>query len=318
MFKPVKFSVCHVLAALGIVLALSTGACLQAQSAAPSAPSSGVPSPADSLVVGPGDTLHVVVFDSPELEQRVSVTDAGNANFDLIGDVHVAGQNVNQLARTLEGLLVQGHYLLHPNVTVMIEQSATMQVSVLGEVHNPGAYQIGTSRNILDIISLAGGLTEAADRNIVIKRRQGDIAKVFIPNNADQAISDSVLVYPGDTVVIPKAGIIYVLGDVNRPGGYFMQRDSKLSALQAVSMAGGLLPNAAAPKSLIIRKTTDNAKGFVDIPLELRGIQKGKKPDPQLQADDVIYVPFSYTRNALIQSSAIFASAASAVIYTAY
>jgi polysaccharide export outer membrane protein len=268
--------------------------------------------------VGPGDTLHVVVFDSPDLEQRVSVTDAGNANFDLIGDVHVAGLNVNQLARTLEGLLVRGHFLLHPNVTVMIEQSATMQVSVLGEVHNPGAYEIGTTRNILEVISLAGGLTEEADRHIVIKRRQGDSTSVFVPNNAGDAIAASVMVYPGDTVVVPKAGVIYVLGDVGRPGAYYMQRDSKLSVLQAVSMAGGLLPNAAAPHSRIVRKTTDNAQGYVDIPLQLKAIQNGKKPDMPLQADDVIYVPFSYARNTFIQSPAILASAASAIIYTAY
>jgi polysaccharide export outer membrane protein len=272
----------------------------------------------DSLVVGPGDTLHVLVFDSPELEQRVSVADSGNANFTLVGDVHVVGLSANQVARTLEGLLVRGHFLTHPNVNVMIEQSATMQVSVLGEVHNPGNYEIGTSRNILEIISLAGGLTDSADRNITIKRKQGnnEATTVYLPNSATDAIAGSALVYPGDTVIVPKAGIVYVLGDVGKPGGFYMSRDSKLSVLQAIGMAGGCQPTAAAPHSRIVRKSATATDGFLNIPLPLKAIQDGKKPDVQLQADDVIYVPFSYARNAVIQSAAIFASATSAAIYT--
>jgi polysaccharide export outer membrane protein len=308
-----------------VIGAMAVCSPLLAQSASQSVPTkplaaSTTASTVDSLVVGPGDTLHIVVFDSPDLEQRVSVTDGGNANFSLVGDVHVAGMSGNQVARTLEDLYIRGHFLTHPNVNVMIEQSATMQVSVLGEVHNPGSYEISTSRNILEVISLAGGLTDVADRNITIKRKQGttDVTTVFVSNDANDAIAKSAMVYPGDTVIVPKAGLVYVLGDVGKPGGYYMQRDSKLSVLQAVGMAGGLLPTAAAPHSLIVRKSPEAPNGYVNIPEDIRAMQKGKKPDVQLQADDVIYVPFSYARNTIIQSPAILASATSAIIYTAY
>ena len=122
--------------------------------------------------------------------------------------------------------------------------------------------------------------------------------------------------YPGDTVIVPKAGIIYVLGDVNRPGGYYMQRDSKLSVLQALGLAGGLQMTAAAPSSRLVRRDATAPNGYVDIKLQLRAIQNGKQKDMALQADDVIYVPFSYARNFLIQGNAILASATSAIIYT--
>lgn len=268
----------------------------------------------ESIVVGPGDALHILVYDVPELEQRVTVTDSGNASFSLIGDVHVAGLSPTQAARTLEGLLKTGNFLVHPSVNVAIEQSATMQVSVLGEVKNPGTFDIGTPRNILDILSLAGGLSDAADRNITIKRRVGqDKTTVFLPNDASDAISRSTLVYPGDTVIVPKAGLVYVLGDVGKPGGYYMTRDSQLTVLQAVGMAGGVLPNAAAPHSLILRRNPSG--GYSNVQLDLRAVQKGKAPDMQLQADDKIYVPFSYARSMLMQSNAILASAASALIY---
>lgn len=269
------------------------------------------------IVIGPGDVLHVVVYAVPDLEQRLTVGDNGTADFTLIGPVQVGGLTQTEASQKLERLLVSGHFVLRPNVTVTVEQSASMQVSVLGEVRNPGTYDIATARNILDVISLAGGLTDAADRNITIKRRQGDADKtlVFVPNNADDAIAKSVLVYPGDTVIVPKAGLVYVLGDVGRPGGYYMQRDSHLSVLQAVGMAGGVLPNASAPHARIVRKDPSAQNGYVDIPLPLRAIQNGKKPDVQLQADDVIYVPFSYPRAWIIGSSQIMASAASALIY---
>jgi polysaccharide export outer membrane protein len=266
------------------------------------------------IVVGPGDSIHIIVYDVPELEQRVTVNDHGNVNLALVGDVHVADMTATEVGRKLEELLTSGRFLVHPSVNVTIEQSAAMQVSVLGEVKNPGNYEIETSRNVLDILSLAGGLTDAASRNITIKRRvpAGATSAVFVPNNADDAIEQSTMVYPGDIVIVPKAGLVYVLGDVGRPGGYYMQRDSQLSVLQAVTMAGGVLPNAAAPHARIVRKTST---GYTDIPLPLRDIQNGKKPDVQLEADDVIYVPFSYGRNMFIQSSSIMASAASALIY---
>ena len=281
-------------------------------SAAPASPST-----KDTVLVGPGDSLHVLVYDEQSLEQRVTVSDQGNATFFLVGSIHVAGQSANQIARNLEGLL-GGHYLVHPNVNITIEQSATMQVAVMGEVHSPGTFEIASARTILEVISMAGGLTDAADRNITIQHGTGkaDAVNVFVPNNAQDAIAQSSMVYPGDTVIVPKAGIIYVLGDVNRPGGYYMQRDSKLSVLQALGLAGGLQMTAAAPSSRLVRRDATAPNGYVDIKLQLRAIQNGKQKDMALQADDVIYVPFSYARNFLIQGNAILASATSAIIYT--
>jgi len=298
---------------------LCTQGIAQSPAAAPStAPAADQPTtPKESIMVGPGDSLHVLVYDEQGLEQRVTVSDQGNAVFFLVGTLHVAGMTPSEVSRALEGLL-GGHYLVHPNVNVTIEQSATMQVSVLGEVRAPGNFDIGTARNILDIISLAGGLTDAADRRITIQHGTGktNMTTVFMPNNASEAIEGSALVYPGDTVIVPKAGIVYVLGDVNRPGGYYMQRDSQLSALQAIGMAGGLAMNAGAPSSRLVRKDKSAPNGYVNLPLQLRAIQNGKKEDVALQPDDVIYVPFSYARNFVMQSNAIIAAATSAIIYT--
>ena len=126
--------------------------------------------------------------------------------------------------------------------------------------------------------------------------------------------SANVPVYPGDTVLVPKADVVYVLGDVNRPGGIaIVTNDSKLSALQALSLAGGTPPNAVPSHSRLIRKQADGS--HVELPLQLSAMQKGKEPDIPLQGDDIIYVPFSYARNMAVGAGSLVGATSSAAIY---
>jgi len=122
------------------------------------------------------------------------------------------------------------------------------------------------------------------------------------------------MVYPGDTVVVPRVAVVYVLGDVSKPGGYPMiTNNSKMTVLQAIALAGYANHTAAVGKSKLIRETT---AGVQQIDLEVSLMQKGKKPDVALLPDDVIYVPFSFLRNVGINGQGILASATSAVIYS--
>jgi len=121
------------------------------------------------------------------------------------------------------------------------------------------------------------------------------------------------MVYPGDTVIVPKAAVVYVLGDVSKPGGYpISTNNSTMTVLQAIALAGYANHTAAVGKSKLVRET---AAGVVEIDLQVNAMQKGKKPDVALLADDVVYVPFSFMRNIGINGQGILASAASAAIY---
>jgi polysaccharide export outer membrane protein len=205
----------------------------------------------------------------------------------------------------------------HPDVSVTVEQYATQTVSVLGQVKTPGAYPIATGRSVLSVVALAGGLTDVADRHLTIQR--GDSSKKTVSytlsNDSSTAIADSVQVLPGDTVVVPKAGIAYVLGDVGRPGGFVMQNNhSQLTALEAVALAGGTAKSAVPSHAKLIRKEPEGR--YKEIALNFSAMQKGKAPDVTLQPDDVLYIPFSYLRNIAGNSSQIAASATSAAIYT--
>jgi polysaccharide export outer membrane protein len=233
----------------------------------------------------------------------------------LGGPVYVAGLTPPEAALVIARVLVDGHYLLTPHVSVLIEQTATQNVTIIGQVHSPGSYPIGTSRPILDVLALAGGLTEIADRKVTIERHASKERATFVvSNSAAAALDASVLVFPGDTVIVSKADVVYILGDVNRPGGFAMvTNDSRLSAVQVLSLAGGTPPNAVPSHARLIRKQPDGSR--IEIPLHLSAMAKGKQPDIQLQPDDIVYVPFSYARNMAVGAGSLVGSTASAAIY---
>ncbi len=147
----------------------------------------------------------------------------------------------NKPLQLIAGELQKRNFLLQPQVNVLIEEYATQGVSVTGEVQHPGVYSVLGTRTLLDVISMAGGLTNTADTNITIRRRSGTEENVSVNLKNDDArtsLTNNVQVYPGDLVVVPRAGIVYVLGDVNRPGGFTMQNNGKITVLQALAAGG--------------------------------------------------------------------------------
>jgi polysaccharide export outer membrane protein len=269
----------------------------------------------ESLTIGPGDLLHLKVLEAPELEQTTRVSDAGTVPLILGGKVQVAGLTPTEAAVAVERALVEGHYVLTPHVSVTTEQTATENVTILGQVRAPGSYPIATPRPILDVLALAGGLNDLAQRKVTIQRHASkERVDYVLSNSANAALDANVPVYPGDTVLVPKADVVYVLGDVNRPGGIaIVTNDSKLSALQALTLAGGTPPNAVPSKSRLIRKQADGT--HVELPLQLSAMQKGKEPDIPLQGDDIVYVPFSYARNMAVGAGSLIGATSSAAIY---
>jgi polysaccharide export outer membrane protein len=268
----------------------------------------------ESLQIGPGDLLHVQVYANPDMEQHARVTDSGEIPLELAGTVKVSGQTPAEAARSIEKRLLSAHILLHPQALVSVEEYATQKVSVMGEVRNPGAHAINTPRSVLDVLTLAGGLTELADRKVLIEHR-GTSEKVayFVSNSPELAADTAVLVNPGDSIIVPKAGVAYALGDVAHPGGYTMtNNDGTLSALELLARAGGSNHTAVPSHAVLIRKSQ---QGYENIPLQLSKMQKGKQADMQLQPNDIIFIPFSYMKNFAVSGSGIAASVGSAAVY---
>jgi polysaccharide export outer membrane protein len=269
----------------------------------------------ESLLIGPGDQLHIQFYDTPELEQHPHVDDSGVALLLFLGPTALAGKTPDQAARVIASLMVSRHFMSHPQVVVSIEQYATQGVTVSGEVQRPGNYAIATPRTVLDVLALAGGLNSVADRHIVIEHRGAAEGKTvyFVSNDPTVQLQEQAMIRPGDVILVPRVGFVYVLGDVGRPGGYpLASNEDCVTLLQAITNAGSTNKTAVISGVRLMRKTGD---GYVQVPVHLGKIEAGKAPDPPLRADDVVIVPFSYAKNFVLNGTGIAASLASAALY---
>ena len=264
--------------------------------------------------MGPGDVLSIRVFGEPELSESLRVSDAGDVTESFVGKVHVAGLTPGQVAAELERQFVTQQYLLEPRISVTVEQYVTENVSVLGQVKSVGSFPAPTGRTIAEVLAQAGGLLDTADRHIVIRRRAGGREiPFFVSNSPDALLGDQPIVYPGDTVFVPKAGTVYMIGDVPRAGGYVMNNEhSQLTALQLLALAGGSNNTSRPSRARLVRQGPDGAH---EVQLPLDDMRKGLAPDVPLLADDIVYIPFSYLKNVAVSLPSILASAASAAVY---
>jgi polysaccharide export outer membrane protein len=291
---------------LAVVLVLEAVGGIEAQTQKPSttvpptqAVAASLPAGSSSpdLLVGAGDLLEVSVYGAPDFDKKeVRVSGTGDIGLPLIGSVHVVGKSIQEVQGLIAKKLVQGEFFVDPQVSVFAKEYATQGISVLGEVLKPGVYPLLASRRLFDAISMAGGLTPKAGNVVTITRRSDPShpEKVVLTNSTQASTQGNVEVLPGDTIVVAKAGLVYVVGDVKLPGGFVME-NGKMTVLQAVAMAQGVNPTASLNKAKLIRTTPT---GQTETPLELKSILTAKAPDMPLQPEDVVFVPNSTGKTA--------------------
>jgi polysaccharide export outer membrane protein len=268
------------------------------------------------IQIGPGDLIEVKVFGVPEMSQTVRVDDVGDASFQLIGRLHLAGLTAEESQGLIAGQYATTHFLVDPQISVFIHEYSTQGASVLGEVAKPGVYPVLGKRSLLDILSEAGGITSSGSNEITVERHSdGSILAVKLSKDARVSLADDIEVQPGDKVIVPRAGIVYVIGDVYRPGGFIMQNDGRITLLQAVALASGTQSTAHLSSARIIRKSTS---GYIDIPVDLKKIMNGKEGDQQMLVEDILYIPTHIGKSILYRTvPGIAQTAASASIYRA-
>jgi polysaccharide export outer membrane protein len=261
------------------------------------------------LRIGPGDLLEIKVFDASELDQTVRVTDQGDIVFTLLGEVHVAGMTVAEAETMIDDRLRVANLLLAPHVSILISEYQTQGVSMLGEVDHPGIYPVLGAKTLLDLISAAGGTTHIASHEATIRHAaDGSTISVSLSRNAGDLLASNVQVFPGDTIIVPKAGVFYMLGDVGRPGGYVMDDDGKITLLEAIAVAGGVNRTAALSKARIVRKT---ATGYREVPFDVKKVLMGKQDDLSLEPEDIVYIPTSVAKSIMDRTPQVLQAAAS-------
>jgi polysaccharide export outer membrane protein len=260
-------------------------------------------SPAQSpeLRIDAGDLLDVRIYGSPELSETLRVSNSGEVTMPLIGSVKVTGLTTTQAENEIERLYVKGSYLRNPQVNILVKEFATQGVSVLGEVTKPGIYPLLGSRRLYDVISAAGGATTRAGKVISITHRAEPGKPELIAMSNDPALMAraNIDIQPGDTVMVSKAGIVYVTGDVKMPGGFVMEQNENLTVLQAIALAQGLNSTASLKRVRVIRRSSGKLE---EIPVELKQIMAAKSPDVALKNEDVLLVPNSASKSAARRS----------------
>jgi polysaccharide biosynthesis/export protein len=266
-----------------------------------------------SLQLGVGDLVEMTVYDVPDLTTKTRISSSGDIYCALIGPTRVAGLTTEEAAGVIQKRL--SAYLKDPYVSLFVAEYASQGASLLGEVNKPGVYPVMGDQHLFDLISASGGLTERAGHSITVTHRSDPAKSVTVPlsRNLSDNPESNIKVFPGDTIVVRKAEIVYVVGDVGRPSGLLMDA-SGLTVLQAVALAGGTTRTAKLSGVKILHKTP---AGMIETPVELKKIMQAKAPDLSLEANDILIIPSSAgkmlagrTLEAAMQAATIVSAAA--------
>lgn len=247
------------------------------------------------LKIGSGDLVQVSMFDNPELSGSFRVDADGDIVLPLIGKVHLAGETADAVGTQIAKRYVDAGILKPESAyaTVSVLEYATQGITVNGEVKTPGIYPALGVRMLNDIIAAAGGETTVAASKVVITHRDDPDHPETVYYNPSALVPamPRVQVFPGDSIMVPRAGIVYVLGDVNRSGGFVLDGRQPLTIERAMALAGGGAKAAALNRVQLVRSLKDGRKEAITI--SLKDIFKGKAPDVALKDGDVVYVPTS-------------------------
>ncbi|MFZ0319169.1 MAG: polysaccharide biosynthesis/export family protein [Candidatus Sulfotelmatobacter sp.] len=264
-----------------------------------------------SLRLGPGDLIEVAVYNVPELATKARIGNNGDVYLPLIDYVHVGGLTTEEAQTLIEKRLEDGGFVRGAHVTIFMDESASQGVTILGEVVKPGIYPVLGDRKLYDLISAAGGFSAVAGRKVSIIRQHDPASPITVnlPRNLADDLQDNVDIVPGDTISVPRAPIIYVVGDVGRPAGLLVDNGS-LTVLQALALAGGPNHTAKLGAVRIIRK---GPVGMTETRVPLKKMLEAKAPDMNLQADDILFVPLSGVRMAAQEAMQTGISAATGI-----
>jgi|CZKJ01.1.fsa_nt_gi polysaccharide export outer membrane protein len=265
-----------------------------------------------ALVLGPGDEVEVTVYGAPDLSGHSRVSADGSISMPLIGYVRVAGLSSSEAEGAIEAKLRQNNVVNDPQVSVYVKEYSSSGISVTGEVAKPGFYSALGPHRLFDVLQAAGGPTDkAANKVLITHRGQEDATTLYLSKDSAEIAASNVDLQPGDTVVVPKAGIVYVLGEVTRPGGYVLNSTGGITVLQVVAAAGGPTHVASAGKTRLLRRSEN---GFQEQGIDLKKLLRGKAHDVSVRDQDILFIPSSAVKTAL-NAGALVATVGSAAIY---
>jgi polysaccharide export outer membrane protein len=302
----------------GLALLISTVAVLAQQPAQKQGTEASDKLPAarqlTDYVLGPNDEIVVIAVDAEEISNKpMRIGVGGDINLPMAGRIRAAGMTVQQLETEIaERLKV---YVRQPQVSVNVTQFKSQPVTVLGSVRSPGVIQLEGRKTLVEVLSMAGGTLAEASSKITITRRKDSgplpVASASGTDNSPYVVGEvdmrsiidasrpeqNIQILPNDVITVPRAPIVYAVGQVNKPGGFTLNEKDSVSVLQLVAMAGGTVPAANTKGAKVIRPVPGSTR--IELAINLKDIMSGKAKDIILKPEDILYVPDSYAKGTL-------------------
>lgn len=271
--------------------------------------------PGVSYALGPEDQISIHVVDLEDVSDKpVRIDPNGFIELPLVGRIHAAGQTVEQLRGALAARLAK--YIDSPQITIGVLDYRGQPVSVLGAVNTPGLHQLQGPKRLLDVISLAGGLRPDAGSQVTITRQMkwGSLPLAGARTDASGGYSIAGLrlddltsgrdpaanieVRANDVISVSRADIVYVVGEVKKAGGFSLNSQDSISVLRALSLAEGLTRDAQPKKARILRRSASGVQS-TEVAVDVKDLLAGRAADPQLHADDVLFIPNNVPASAM-------------------
>ncbi|WP_349255026.1 polysaccharide export protein EpsE [Roseateles caseinilyticus] len=266
-----------------LLLAATLGLAAVGLQAQPAAPAAGNAAVSPEYRLGAGDVVRILVYQNPDLTLETRISETGIVSFPLLGNIRIGGLGVSAAEKLIADGLKNGNFVKHPQVTLTLLQVKGNQASVLGQVNRPGRYPIETAdMRMTDLLANAGGVaTTGGDQLVLTGTRNGkpyrleiDLPTVF---SAEQNRANDVLIQNGDVLWVDRAPLVYIYGEVQRPGPVRLERGMTL--MQVLAAGGGLTQRGTERGIRVHRKSTD---GKVQV------VQPGM--DDAVKDGDVVYV----------------------------
>jgi polysaccharide export outer membrane protein len=273
--------------------------------------------PAD-YILGADDQVALWTPEAEELNTKVlRIEGNGSITIPLIGTMKAAGLTPAQLSAEISNRLQK--YYLKPQVVVSVSEYRSQPVSVIGAVNVPGVQQVQGRKTLVEMLSLAGGPRQDAGPTVIVTRQaewgpipvegatmdaSGRFSTVEIDMKAITSAErpqDNIAVKPNDVISVPRAHMVYVIGEVERSGGFILNEREGVSVIQALTLAGGMKSTASAKNARILRK--DETGPSEGTPVDLRAMLTGKERDRTLQPDDILYIPDSRPKKAAFRAA---------------
>lgn len=275
------------------------------------------PEDRSTYVLGPDDQIVINAVQAEEISDKpIRIDSNGFVRMPLIGDVRAGGLTLGEFQDEVRRRLQM--YYKHPQVGVSVVEYRSQPVSVIGSVRVPGLHQLQGQKTLVEMLSLAGGLMPDAGYLVKITRRsewgplplasaasdstgQFSVAEVRVKDlMSGRNPAENILIKPRDVIAVPRAEMVYVIGEVKRAGGFPLHENETMSVLQALSLAEGLSRTAGTKNARILRAANGSAQR-IEIPVDLKKMMDGGATDVLLQNSDILFVPNNLPKSATLR-----------------